>query len=181
MLAAMLLAVSAFVAACGSSGTSGGGTTPAVGATSRATTATYADAFAYCAAGGTVDAPDARYTGPQYPPAVIDGLAKASGHPVASGAAPWRCVNGDVWACTVGANLPCGKIDTSKTATDAMNGYCAANPDSPFIPAYVSGHDTAYEWSCDGAKAVAGRQVITVDARGFAQQYWYRLAPRSGG
>ena len=180
MLAAGLLATAAFIAACGSSGSSGAAT-PAAGATSQATAATYAEPFAYCAAVDTIDAPDARYTGPQYPASVVDGLAKASGHPVASGAAPWRCVGGAVWACTVGANLPCGKIDTSKTASDAMNGYCASNPDSPFIPAYISGHDTAYEWSCDGAKAVAGRQVITVDARGFGQQYWYRLTPPSGG
>jgi hypothetical protein len=175
-----LAAVTVILAACGSSGSSANTPTLPTGGTQRATPATYADAFAYCSAAGTVDAPDARYTGPQYPQAVLDALTAAVGHPIVTGVAPWRCMDGAVWGCDVGANLPCGKINTSKTPTQAMNGYCASNPGSMFIPAYVSGHDTAYAWSCEGTQAVAGRQVITVDARGFAKQYWYRLAPPGG-
>ncbi len=174
---ATLLGGAALIAACGGSSRSAGA--PTGTGTSPATT-TYENAFTYCAAVVTVDAPDARYSGPQYPQPVVDALAAASGHGVASGVAPWRCVNGEVWGCTVGANLPCGKIDTSIMPTRAMNDYCAANPGVGFIPAYVSGHDTAYEWSCDGPSAVAGRRVITVDDRGFAKEYWYRLAPPSG-
>jgi hypothetical protein len=35
--------------------------------------ATFTDPFAYCAAVGTVDAPDSRYTGPKVPEAVAQG------------------------------------------------------------------------------------------------------------
>ena len=36
----------------------------------------YNDPFAYCAAVGTVDAPDRRYNGPQMPDSVIQGLIR---------------------------------------------------------------------------------------------------------
>src|SRR5262249_1040186 len=82
---------------------------------------TYSDPFAYCAAVGNVDAPDARYTGPPLPPSIVQGLRRAFGAPAS---APneafthgtfWRCMDGSVWACTVGANLPCqARADTSR-------------------------------------------------------------------
>ena len=40
---------------------------------------TYSDPFAYCAAVGTVDTPDNRYTGPKINQAIIDGYKKAAG------------------------------------------------------------------------------------------------------
>ena len=39
---------------------------------------TYRDPFAYCAAVGTVDAPDRRHTGPALPPTIARGLQKAT-------------------------------------------------------------------------------------------------------
>jgi hypothetical protein len=80
------------------------------GATSQASS--FSDPFAYCAAAGTADTPDVRYTGPRMPDSLAQGLKKASG---ASADAPiemfttgayWRCMDGKVYACTIGANLP---------------------------------------------------------------------------
>src|SRR5664280_2603081 len=40
---------------------------------------TYTDPFAYCAAVGTIDAPDSRYTGDPIPLMIIQGYLKAAG------------------------------------------------------------------------------------------------------
>ena len=71
----------------------------------------YSDPFAYCAAVGTVDAPDARYNGPEMPDSVIQGLIQqgvvsADAPPEFQKSAVWRCMNGQVWVCHFGANLP---------------------------------------------------------------------------
>ncbi|MGE5270626.1 MAG: hypothetical protein ACM3JG_13245 [Thiohalocapsa sp.] len=46
----------------------------------------------------------------------------------------FRCAAGRALLCTTGANLPCGKANTSQDLT-AADAWCAANPGSPFIPA----------------------------------------------
>lgn len=143
----------------------------------------YDDPFSYCRAVGTIDQPDARYIGPNPPPAVIAGLIKSLGvgpsdtrsEALARGSY-WRCMDGAVYACTVGANLPCeSRADTSRTPTKGEQQYCAANPGSGFIPMYVTGHATIYDWHCEGAEPVAGRQLSEVDARGYIAGIWYRI------
>src|SRR3712207_4805426 len=124
-------------------------------ATSSAQGTTYTDPFAYCAAVGTVDAPDARYVGVKVPEAIARGLRTATQaapdaplDPFVAGSS-WRCMDGKVYACTVGANLPCQEqANTSHTATEAMTNYCQANVDAGAIPAFVTGRATVYEWSC---------------------------------
>jgi hypothetical protein len=75
----------------------------------------FVDPFAYCAAVGSIGTPDARYTGPAMPDAVARGLKAALALPADAPSAPlvrssiWRCMNGKVYACTVGANLPCAE------------------------------------------------------------------------
>jgi hypothetical protein len=142
----------------------------------------YSDPFAYCAAVGTVDTPDVRYTGLRMPDTVALGLKKASG---ASADAPiemfttgafWRCMDGKVYACTVGANLPCdSKANTDKTPTQAENDFCQANLASDFIPAYVTGHDTIYIWRCKAGKAEIDRQGFHVDKQGYIVEIWYAI------
>jgi hypothetical protein len=84
----------------------------------------------------------------------------------------FRCVNGQVMVCTVGANLPCGPANASRTPSAAMLQWCHDHRDATFIPAVVSGHDTIYAWRClDGEPQVA-RQTDQVDPRGFVAQYW---------
>lgn len=154
----------------------------AVAPTATAVTAV-SDPFSYCAAVGTIDTPDSRYTGDPKPEAVINGLIKAAG---ISADAPldwvkntsaWRCMNGKVYACTVGANLPCeAKANTSQDPKPEVQDFCKQNPNMDFLPAAVTGHETIYEWSCQNGVAKAGKQVFNVDERGYIQEIWYALS-----
>jgi hypothetical protein len=145
--------------------------------------ATFSDPFAYCAAVGAADEPGAPYVGPKMPDVIVKGVMKASG---ASADAPvelfargtfWRCMDGKVYACFVGANLPCtSKADTSRTPTADEKDFCTANPNADVVPAVVTGRETVYEWRCkDGAPEIV-RQVFTPDARGFISNFWYALS-----
>jgi hypothetical protein len=146
--------------------------------------AVFTDPFAYCAAVGTIDAPDARYSGPKVPKAVAQGLRKALGVSTAAPLEPflhntfWRCMNGVVYACTVGANLPCQeRADTSRKPTESMTNFCHNNPQAEVIPAVVTGRATAYEWRCAKGRPEAVRQFVQPDARGFLSNIWYVISP----
>ncbi len=169
-IAAMLLVATAVIS-CG---------TPAAPATSAPTT--FADPFAYCAAVGNADQPDARYTGPKLPDTVVQALKKATG---ASADMPiqlfqsgsfWRCMDGKVYGCFVGANIPCeSKADLTKVATDAEKEFCTQMPNAEVIPAAVTGSETAYEWRCTNGTPEIVKQALQVDARGYPTQFWYPL------
>ena len=149
----------------------------------KPTTVSSADPFAYCATVGTIDVPDTLWTGPKTPDAVVRGLMKAMGLPPDAPADPiaqstfWRCMNNKVYACTVGANIPCQeKADASKTPSAAMNDFCKANPASAFIPAVVTGRATVYEWKCVNGKPEVAKELFKPDARGFIAEFWYEVA-----
>ncbi len=139
------------------------------------------DPFAYCAAVGTVDSPDARYTGAKMPASIIramkrQGIVSADTPREFADNAVWRCMNGDVLVCHFGANLPClDKADTSRTPTPAMAEFCRANPTADVIPAAVTGRATVYQWDCVEGKAMASKTLFTPDARGYLSQFWYVL------
>jgi hypothetical protein len=142
------------------------------------------DPFAYCAAVGTIDAPDERYTGPPVPQAVARGLQKAFGVAAAEPLAPfergtsWRCMDGAVYACNVGANLPCAAQPArDPQPTDGMRTYCGENPGADVIPMYVTGHDAIYAWSCAGPEPERGARVAELDGRGYVASIWHRIAP----
>ncbi len=153
------------------------------GSSASPTPVTYTDPFAYCAAVGTIDAPDARYTGPKVPEVVAKALLKALNTPgppldVLESGSYWRCVDGNVYACFVGANLPCEeKASTDRTPTQAEKDFCQQNPSSDFIPAVVTGRATVYEWRCSNGAPEIVRQVAQPDARGFFSNIWYKLSP----
>lgn len=87
----------------------------------------------------------------------------------------WRCMNGQVWVCTIGNNLPCEeKADLSRSPTTAMIDFCQANP-SATIPAYVTGRATVYSWECKEAAPQILRQLFTPDDAGFLSEFWFRL------
>ncbi len=86
----------------------------------------------------------------------------------------YRCASHHVLVCVVGANLNCGKADTRR-ALPAADQYCRANPDARFIPMVVTGHETAFSWSCRGASAVAGKPPRPLDDRGFVASLWKRV------
>jgi hypothetical protein len=83
----------------------------------------------------------------------------------------FRCAEGQTLLCNLGANLPCGKANTSRDLP-AADAWCAENPGSDFIPMYVTGHDTIYRWRCDAAKAATMGEPIEVDRRGFISRLW---------
>jgi hypothetical protein len=146
--------------------------------------ATYTDPFAYCAAVGDLDQPDARYVGQQVPDVIAKALRKASG---AAPDAPldlflqgsyWRCMDGKVYGCFVGANIPCwSKANTDRTPTAAETEFCKTQPNADNIPAAVTGHETIYEWRCNNGTPVIVRQVFQVDSRGFVADFWHELSP----
>lgn len=82
-----------------------------------------------------------------------------------------RCVGPKLLACWVGANLNCGKADTRRRLPGAT-AYCHDNPGSKNVPMAATGHDTIYDWRCVGRRAVAGKIVMPVDARGFIADNW---------
>ena len=174
-LCSVLLGLAVFAAACA-----------AADGSATSLSATFTDPFAYCAAVGTIDAPDARYAGPKVPDGVIEGFKKAAGLEASTApsdvfkkATIWRCMEGKVYACNFGANLPCdSKANTDKAPTEAMASYCAANPNSDFIPMSVTGHDTIYSWRCALDKPQLLEQIGSVDARGYVAQIWYAIEPK---
>jgi len=86
----------------------------------------------------------------------------------------FRCMRGDVWLCNYGANLVCGKANTSRTSEGAAD-FCRENPGSDVVPMAATGHDTIYAWKCVGNQAQISRQAAAVDARGFIAGNWRRL------
>ena len=86
----------------------------------------------------------------------------------------FRCMDGSVWVCNHGANIPCSKANTSRVSK-AVTAYCKKNPGSDVVPMVVTGHDTVHEWRCVGSKP----QIVhsePVDARGFIADQWIRLS-----
>jgi hypothetical protein len=83
----------------------------------------------------------------------------------------FRCMEGKVWLCNTGANLVCGKAEASRTSAGAA-AFCKQNPGSDVVPMAATGHDTIYEWTCAGKKAVISKQVETIDPRGFLTDNW---------
>ncbi|HXF63407.1 MAG TPA: hypothetical protein VNK95_17390 [Caldilineaceae bacterium] len=141
----------------------------------------YDDPYAYCAAVGTIDEPDERYVGPAAPESIARDLRAVLNTPntpleVYQQGLFWRCMDGRVYACMVGANLPCwAKADLSQEPTPAMNDFCAENPDAEGIPAVVTGRETVYTWRCEGTTAVVDSQIGEVDERGYLTNIWYAL------
>ncbi|MGQ0444173.1 MAG: hypothetical protein ACT4O2_03355 [Beijerinckiaceae bacterium] len=86
----------------------------------------------------------------------------------------FRCMEGKVWLCNYGANLVCGKANTSRTPAGAAD-FCKRNLGSDAVPMAATGHDTVYEWQCAGNKAIISKQVATVDRRGFIAENWRQL------
>jgi hypothetical protein len=118
------------------------------------------------------------------PEPIARGLQKAFGVARSEPLAPfergtsWRCMDGAVWACNVGANLPCtDKPDREPQPTDGMRAWCAENPGSDFIPMYVTGHATIYAWSCEGKEPKRGARTAELDARGYVASIWHRIPP----
>lgn len=150
-----------------------------------ATPQSFDDPYAYCAAVGQIDSPDARYTGPKMSDALFKDYLTAAQLDV-NGDYPdtfkqmtiWRCMEGKVYACNFGANIPCdSKANTDKTPTQAMNDYCKENSGAEFIPMVVTGHNTIYNWHCVKDTPEILDQFDKVDAAGYQSSFWQALTP----
>ncbi|WP_444898434.1 hypothetical protein ACJJIX_16140 [Microbulbifer sp. VAAC004] len=144
------------------------------------------DPVAYCRVVVNADSPEEPYIGPAKPQVVLSGIYQAAGISAGAprdwvaGGTFWRCMHGGVYACFVGANLPCEeKADTSKEPSEAIAAYCKSNPASESIPAVVTGRVTIYAWHCENGVPEITRQALQVDERGYIANYWYRM-DRSG-
>lgn len=145
----------------------------------------YDDPYAYCAAVGQIDAPDAHYTGPKMSDALFKDYLRAAkldengDYPdTFKQMTTWRCMEGKVYACNFGANIPCdSKANTDKTPSQAITDYCKENPGAEFIPMAVTGHNVIYNWHCKNDTPEILEAFDTVDAAGYASSFWQALTP----
>ena len=92
------------------------------------------------------------------PPALQAKIAEAFGiDPEAATHSVIRCAGETLMACSLGANLNCGKAD-ARRALPGATAYCRDNPESDFIPMFATGHATIYDWRCSGGTALPARR-----------------------
>ena len=128
------------------------------------------DAFKYCQRVVTDDDPGT------VPASLIPSFVRAFGsHPdtprLVEGYLHYRCYQGTVMGCIVGANLNCGKADVS-VRSQGGDEWCRENPNDQSIPMSATGHSTIYSWRCSGTRAVPDRKISPVDYRGFEMLNW---------
>ncbi|AZO08789.1 MULTISPECIES: hypothetical protein [unclassified Mesorhizobium] len=85
--------------------------------------------------------------------------------------ANYRCMDGKVLVCVVGANLPCARMNAARDNPGA-DAFCKANPNDDVVPAFATGHDAVYSYKCQGGKAVVTGETWPLDKRGFARTLW---------
>jgi|HubBroStandDraft_2_1064218.scaffolds.fasta_scaffold00332_12 hypothetical protein len=137
------------------------------------------DPFAYCSAIGSIDRPAGG--GSPVPLALKSYLSRALGLSAGAEFRPeryyWRCMNRMVFVCAIGANIPCSaKADLAKRNVGADK-YCQDYPEATFVPAYATGHETLFAWSCSLGRAVPGKRIAKLDPRGYRIDIWYKVAP----
>jgi hypothetical protein len=135
------------------------------------------DPFAYCSAIGSIDTPAGG--GSPVPMALRPFLSRALGLSAGRDFRPesyyWRCMNGMVFVCAIGANIPCGaKADVARRNVGADK-YCQDNPEATFVPAYATGHETLFAWSCSLGHAVPGKRMAKLDPRGYRIDIWHKV------
>ena len=139
--------------------------TPPV-ATADAALGTYSDPIQYCAAVGTVSAPESHYTGPAVPAVVAAALLVPASTPPSQ--IRWRCANGAAFACNAHHTNACMPTPT----VDEMLKYCALHPGTANLPAPNG------SWSCNGTRPVIpDDQSWPVDPEGFFPGGWIRVSP----
>ena len=145
---------------------------------------TYTNSFEYCKAAENIDSPNPEYDGPKLPDVIAEKLRKDMGvsdtmpEDMFNDGTSWRCMDGKVYACNVGANLPCqGRANVSKEPNDGMLNYCGENPDAEFIPMFATGHTTVYEWKCDNGTPEIVKQIAETDKAGYIKDIWHEITP----
>jgi hypothetical protein len=152
-------------------------------ATGAATSSSYLDPVAYCAAVENIDRPDARYVGPATPDWIEYALGKrmkmqvATSHSILAPVA-WRCADGAIMACSVGLGMPCGtKPSMSRVPARAAINFCRAFPDIDKPLPNLGGEISAYQWVCrHGWPQLIGYQP-DLDGEGYLDRYWFEIPP----
>jgi hypothetical protein len=88
--------------------------------------------------------------------------------------ANFRCMDGKVMVCSVGANLPCVKINMARNIPEITK-YCRENPgadDGHDLALAITGHDTGHSFQCRHGRAVVTGATWALDKRGFAKRIW---------
>lgn len=91
--------------------------------------------------------------------------------------ANYRCMDGKVMVCSIGANLPCVKINMARNIPQITK-YCLENPgadDGHDLALAITGHDTGHSFQCRHGRAVVTGTTWALDKRGFAKKIWYVL------
>ena len=94
----------------------------------------------------------------RYDPSLRAGLLRAYAHLFPQARMPpneqdfqvgahFRCMDGRLWACFTGANLPCAKMNTAHDNKGAE--AAKIDLDAPFVSAFATGHDHRLLLSCD--------------------------------
>lgn len=140
------------------------------------------DPFGFCAKAGDSEVIPFGRTGGSFPESLAaamteQGLIRADAPSPVKQANRWRCMDGQVVVCPLGANLPCAeKADLSRDPSPGLVTYCRDNPGAT-VPAYVTGRATVYSWECVDSMPSIDHQVFTPDAAGYLSEFWYRLEP----
>jgi len=139
------------------------------------------DPFGYCNRVGTIDEP---FGGGSPVPEVLMQYVRAAiglsaDAPLTPHSYYWRCMDRAVFICAIGANIPCNtKADRAERNAGADN-YCHENQNAESVPAYATGHNGIYEWSCRGGKPVRWKLFAKLDRRGYRAEFWHRVMPLS--
>jgi len=83
----------------------------------------------------------------------------------------FRCMNGIVFVCNFGANIPCDARPDERSTRSDVSEYCISNPNDDPVPMALTGHSTIFHWKC-----IRGKPIVTyqsrIDVRGFNQDIW---------
>jgi hypothetical protein len=99
---------------------------------------------------------------------------------IAASANTWRCMDGKVLICQLGASgRACLQTKRpTKKVMARLRSFCRSNPNFDFIPLYLTS-SLASEWRCKGKKpSIVSR--IPVDRLGYFAESWYPLASAQG-
>jgi len=84
----------------------------------------------------------------------------------------FRCMNGLVFICNYGANIPCGGRPDTRRRMPEVDRYCRQNPNDEIVPMAVTGHSTIYAWACE-----RGKPRITYEGQLDGSSLFQKLQP----
>ncbi len=88
--------------------------------------------------------------------------------------AQYRCMNGKIMVCFVGANLPCVKMNNARNNPGADE-FCRQHQNEDNVPAFAIGHDAVFSYRCRSGRAEIVGSAWKLDERGFAKKLWAEL------